>query len=294
MIAVQTNDPKNPQVNLTCNGLIREAVKADPTGVYFGRISYEDTPSPRKVTLTRGDGGPVHLKLLPITNDNVKAELRELEAGERYELEVSLTPPFTTNNVRYNLALETGLSEAPTASVLINASVEARVVVWPANFSVPRYRTEDWSESVRLTWFDQQPRELLGASVDDPGMTAEAKLVEGRPEVTLKVPLDYKPDNRTHQVTVKTADSASPELTIPVRFVNTTVKRGRAISGARPLTTNRPASPKAEGAAAESTGSPADDAKPQAGGEVPPTGTTAIRPPPAESTSEEKEVEPPT
>ena len=88
-----------------------------PKVVNFGKIARDAKPEQlkRTVTITRGDGGPLKLKLKPVKTKGVEAKLKELKPGERYELEIALTPPFASERVHTRISLETGLPKAPTA-----------------------------------------------------------------------------------------------------------------------------------------------------------------------------------
>jgi len=120
---VATNDPDHPTETLLCKGRILEALQMVPKYANFGRISAEVPRHEKKISLTRGDGGPLSLELGPIRTPGVEASLKEVEAGERYELLVALTGPFESERIRATLQLETGVAESPRVTIPVYATL---------------------------------------------------------------------------------------------------------------------------------------------------------------------------
>ena len=120
---VTTNDPDHPTEALLCKGQILESIRMAPKYANFGRISAEVPRHEKKISLTRGDGGPLSLELGPIRTPGVEANLQEIEAGERYELLVALTGPFESERIRATLQLETGVPESPRVTIPVYATL---------------------------------------------------------------------------------------------------------------------------------------------------------------------------
>lgn len=130
----RTNDAAQPEVTLHLKAVhheaLRMAAEGQPSrGVSFDKVPRDAGPQTKTVLLTRGDGGPLRPRVRKITTDeesltppaNVTAELRELEPGERYELDVTVTPPWPEGKewARAKVELETGVAEQPTAEVSV-------------------------------------------------------------------------------------------------------------------------------------------------------------------------------
>ena len=192
-----------------------------PTRLTFGRLSYKDPCKPRTIKLTRGDGGPLNLKLLPIKTEAFTAELSEIEPGEHYELAVTLSRPYLSDRIRGNVKLETGVPEAPTVDIPIFAQITPRLSSSPRKLSVPRTRTSDWEGSVRLVWSDTGQEKIISATVNDAELSVEVREGQKQQEVVLKVPADYKPGTYGRQLTIKTEDADAPILRVPIRFTKT-------------------------------------------------------------------------
>jgi len=106
-----------------CKGQILEALKMMPNNVNFGNVSPEASSLQRTISLTRGDGGPLNPKLAPVNTQGVEASIKEIEPGERYELDVKLAPPFKQPRLGATLQLETGIAEAPTVTIPVYARI---------------------------------------------------------------------------------------------------------------------------------------------------------------------------
>ena len=215
-ISVSTNDPNAPTVKLTCAGKILEPLYMNPKVISFGRISRKDNPPPKTATITRGDGGPLKLKLKTLKTPGFKVELREIEAREKYELEVQIIPPFNSRRTRVNLEFDTGIPESPTVTLRAYASIPARVTAIPRRFTIPGNRQDVWKATARLVWDDAVSYKILEASVNDPKLTVRVVEKSGTQRVELEVPKDYDPGTTPRAVTIKTDDAQMPTIRVPI------------------------------------------------------------------------------
>ena len=85
---------------------------------------------------------------------------------------------------------------------------------------MPRRRATDWEQSVTLTWADKKPHKILGATINDPELSAEVLERDGQQEVLLKVPSTLTGGNRRAVLKINTDDELEPSVTVPVRFTN--------------------------------------------------------------------------
>ena len=69
------------------------------------------------------DGGPLALKLVN-HGDGCEAEIKEIRAGEEYELTVRLRGPWRQPQFYNWIELETGVKEAPSEKLTISCRVE--------------------------------------------------------------------------------------------------------------------------------------------------------------------------
>ena len=120
-----TNDTSHRQVTLTCTGQVLVPFKAQPRYANFRGIDEATTPEPRTVTIKRGDGGPLELEVVGAGNPGVQWELREIKAGEHYELLVGLSPPIKAGKLRSWLKIRTGIEESPETTIPVYADIPA-------------------------------------------------------------------------------------------------------------------------------------------------------------------------
>lgn len=122
-LRVETNDPDHRQETLMCNGRFLEAMHIEPAEANFARIRPTQATLTRTLTIRRGDAGPITPQLQPIRDPGLHAQLCEIEPGEHYELEVSLSPPWKQGRIRQLLRFETGVEEEPVMDIWVKGHV---------------------------------------------------------------------------------------------------------------------------------------------------------------------------
>jgi len=214
---VYTNDAKHEKETLMCTGQVRAPFKLEPARLTFGQITPDSAEQSKTVRILRGDGGPIAPELMPINNENVKAELREVKAGEEYELKVDLLPPWPARALTANLTLKTGISEAPEDTINVYARVMPRLSADRSQFRIPSDVTSDTDLKTRINWAGGKAGKALGATVNDSKLSVRLEATNNQQYVVLHIPAGYEaaPGQPTH-VTVSTDDPQSPTLNIPV------------------------------------------------------------------------------
>ena len=193
-------------------------MKLKPTRLSFGKISRTDGPHVKTVAISRGDGGPIAPELEPIKGQVVTAEVREIEPGEKYELEVTLVPPFKSNRVHQRLTLKTGIPQAPATLIQVYASLDPLVTAYPQRVLVPRERDSEWTTTVRLTWTDgSSTHKVVSATVNDPDLKVEPD-PDDPLQVLLNVPADWDLKRGSRTLMIKTDDEAAPSVRVHVRM----------------------------------------------------------------------------
>lgn len=191
-----------------------------PSRVNFGQIESSAESQRKTVKITRGDGGPLALELVPLEHANVQASLREIEPGERYELDIDLRPPWPKNRyVRADLKLKTGVSQASEESIRVYATIAQRLRANPALFRLQSGSPTESEKTAKLIWSGGEPGNVLEVTCSDPELSVRLEEGEedGRQAVVLRVPAGYSPKGqRRAVVTVKTDDPEALTLRIPV------------------------------------------------------------------------------
>ncbi len=194
----------------------------EPKGVLnmvsFGQIERTSESMRKTVTITRGDGGPLAPELMPVDDPHVRASLREIEPGERYELDIEIGPPWPQSRaVQANLKLKTGLSEAPEETLRVYGRIAPRLRALPNRFSVPQNLKAERDLRVSLVWSGGDPANILEATTSDPQTSVRVEENNNRQTIVLRVPPEYTPPTRGGAyVTVTTDDPEAPTLRIQV------------------------------------------------------------------------------
>jgi hypothetical protein len=229
-ITLTTNDRDNTNVKLECEADIQSALKCEPENVAFPPIKRSETRVEKTVKITRGSAGPIHPKLGSIGNPQITADLREIEPGESYELQVVAQPPWPANGaVRANLPIETGIEKSPTETIMVSGIVLPRAQVSPRQFTLRPGTSSDLRLVARLNWDDDHPGKITEATVNDEALKVGVEDQDNQQVIVLNVPAGYGSERRRGtQVTVKTDDPAVPSLSIPV-FVMATASGPSAV-----------------------------------------------------------------
>lgn len=214
-IRVQTNDPNNPTAELTCKGRALVAFRTEPATLNLGKIERDSGPVTKTVTLTRGDGGPLQPKLGKM-EPSVSAELREIEAGEKYALDITVSPPWPNDKVRGSVTIETGLEEVPQETVRLFGQVDPRLRTEPKSFVLPANTEEEADLRVELLWAGS-PGKAVGATATDRALSAKVVEENGKQVVVLHVPANYERKQKVAlSVSVTTDDPVVSSLRIPI------------------------------------------------------------------------------
>ncbi len=231
-VRVTTNDAKNRNPTLACEGNVKVPFEMQPTMITFSQIERSSEAQKKTFKITRGEGGPLSPELVPSKNENVKATLREIVTGEEYELDVELSPPWPNRAITDYLTLKTGVESVPEEKLRVYARIAARLRTAPSRFTIPREREADMEMRARLIWSGDNPGQVLEVKSTDPKTPARLVEENGQQYVVLNVPAGYvvPPSSRAF-VTIKTDDPAARTAKI-------------SIYGARPKNTRTASKPK--------------------------------------------------
>jgi len=238
-ITATTNDADHHKVTLTCAGTVLVPFQMKPSALSFGQLAREAGPQQKTVTITRGDGAPLALEVLPPSDPNLRASLREIEPGERYELDVEVTPGWSRGSWRTNLTLETGIAEVPQEKIRVYGYIVPRLRAMPTRFTIPRNLPAERELRARLLWSNKRPSQILEVTSSDPNTPVRIEERNEQQYVVLSVPAGYQPLVRPRPVvTLKTDDLEVPTLDIQVwlarapRTTRTAARATRTTSGA--------------------------------------------------------------
>lgn len=234
VITVQTNDPENPTIKLTCKGKILEPVKLNPARFNFGRFPRNSPAQTQTITVTRGDSTHFKPKLVAPAARGIEAQLREVEPNEKYEIIVTVDPSKAGERVATNITLETGVPESPTAMLTVYGQVIPRVTPTPSRFTVQSGMDREQTLSVQLRWDDGKPGKIVSESVNDSHLSVKVEQEGDSQFVRLTVPADYTPSPGDYAVTLLTDDPDAQTVRIPISHRSVPGRRTAGTIAPRP------------------------------------------------------------
>lgn len=222
-ISLTSNDRQNVSVTLVGEADVLAAIRMQPETVNFSQLKRDAPEQKQMVTLTRGDAGPLKPHIASIGHPQIKAELREIEAGEKYELDVTVSPPWPNGVLQGAIMLDTGVEQAPRENVRVFANVTPRLQAVPQRYMLQAEPKADQDLRVRLNW-DGEPAKVLDVTTSDPATSVQVTEENKQQIVVLHVPAGYNPQNRMgNSVTVRTDDAVVPVMQIPIMVMNQSV-----------------------------------------------------------------------
>ncbi len=171
--------------------------------------------------LKRGDGGPIKPEVAPLRRGqrtHVKTEIREIEPGAHYELDVTLGPPWPSGRFTDVLQLTTGVPEAPTMNYYVMATVPPRLSTRPGYIMVPVNRNEEITRKARIHWEDNKPAKVTEINSSIPGAKVEIEDDIHGQLVSLTVPPGTDRPRGRQFVTITIDEGDSSVIQVPVVF----------------------------------------------------------------------------
>jgi hypothetical protein len=224
-INVTTNDREQQSLQIECVANVKAAFALDPPSdtINFGSVRRSYPAQSQTLTITRGDGGPIHPELVSTGNPQIRAEVKEIEPGEKYELEVGISPPWPNGMLRTIMNFTTGVEQAPSQTLSVFANVTPRLQSNPARFTVRPAENEENELVAHLLW-DGDPGQVLEATVSDAKLAVELRKEGEQQVVALRIPEGYGTAARGNacNVVLKTDDPDVPSLQIPVAVIGPT------------------------------------------------------------------------
>ncbi len=225
IINVTTDDPNRPKVVLRCRGQILMPMHMTPSRADFGRISRQSPTLYRTIMITAADGGPIAPEVAPRGHGGLDAQICEIEPGRRYELVVSLTPPWDRQRIRSVLRIKTGVEDAPEQMVNVHGSIIPRLTALPGRLRVPLGQPNDIERTVRLRWDDGKPANILEVTSTIPQASVRFENGEREQRIVVSLPAGTKRSPGRHKLTIRTDDSEVPTLYVPIDFARPPASR---------------------------------------------------------------------
>ena len=217
---VTTNDRDNARVLLESLTTIKTALRTDPERLSFDRVKRVSGEQRKTVRITRGDGGPITPEVVSTGNPLIGTELREIKAGESYELDVTISPPWPNETMRGSIVITTGVAEIERQEVAVYVPIERRVRTNPPRFLLPPEGNESQAQEIILhfVWSGEKPPgKITEAVVSNSELAISIEEQAAEEVVVLKVPAGFKMRRGERcSVTIRTDDPGAPVLQVPV------------------------------------------------------------------------------
>jgi hypothetical protein len=213
-----------------------EAPKGKPVGSLFLNPSDRwsatiplNLPATGAFTIFNNAAQPLQIKQHRVSNEAFKVEVVTLEAGKRYQLNISVKEGLPVGMHNAVLTVETDSTETPKLEIPLSVQVVAPVTVNPAKLMMDNVYVSqadyDVTTYAKFTWvrFTRgEGLELKSLTSDLPFLAIKVESVEGNKQVyMLRVTFKDRPPVGTYQgkVIIATSHKDVPTLEIPVTVV---------------------------------------------------------------------------
>jgi hypothetical protein len=216
---VTCNDPVKSNVVLVLTGNVWRPIDFNPSMAMFQMESEDQTNQTKTIRLVSNLDDPLTISNVVCTSPSFKTELKEVNQGRIFELQVTAIPPFT-NTTYVPITLLTSSTSAPSLSLSAYVTVQQQVVVSPQQFFLPPGPfTNTVNSTVTVLGRATQPLRVSEPVLALPGVEVDLKEVQtGRVfTVSAKFPAGFKlePGQRP-ELTLKTDHPKFPLLKVPL------------------------------------------------------------------------------
>jgi len=189
-----------------------------PNRVNFDRIIRHEPTRTQTVTLRRGDAGPITPEVMPARLPGLEAQVCEIEAGEHYELEISVGYPLPPGKFSDVFRVTTGVEEVPEVLLFVSGTVAPRLSVAPEQLNFPAERTTSLDRALHLHWDDGTAPKILHMETTLPDAGVRLENRHGADVIVVTLPAGTEPIPGHHQLTFATDDPEVPSYSVPIRL----------------------------------------------------------------------------
>jgi hypothetical protein len=217
-VAVFSNDPAQPLLDLTITAHLVPLVKVSPSPA--AQLSMGDQAVSREFTLERNGGRPMKIVQVVPYATFIKAATTPLPGQGRYKLTLTATPDAPMGRTTVPVDVWTDVDKGGIVNIIVH--VDRGIVTIPpmAFFGVvPRAMTTPRQSMVTLQR-DSTPFHIKKVVVDDPKLSPKVEAVRAGAEYRVTVTYTGGWDTtglRRQMLTVTTDDPKQPVIEIPVQ-----------------------------------------------------------------------------
>ncbi len=269
-ITVTSNDPENPTFQLRIVGEAIASISIEPMAVQFGRIE-DDNPRESKVVI-QSNKEDISFKVQSVEiedMDFIQHEIKELEPGKKYELNVKTSEKLPVGNHNGRFIIRTDNADRAVIWLPVSLQVIGALEVMPPVVNIRFSETAGEMEQQQLSITAGRAAEFSITEVVVPLDTIEHELIEAGPNA-YRLRLTNMPRTDALEgksIILRTNLEDTPEVQIPFNIYKPRVKQ-------MPKPPAPPAAPGAAPAAAPT----APGAAPAAAPAAPPAAAPAAPP----------------
>jgi hypothetical protein len=218
-ITVRTNDPKLREFRYTITGECRARFAFKPWRQFqFGKCE-RDAVTTKTVTVTNQMDKPIVIKSATVDSKSFKVELRELKAGQEYEIDVSTVPPLNEGFTQGKVTLETDCKEEPKMEMWVFAQVPPRLALSPTLLNIASPSDQDSKRSLTFRNEGSTPVHVKEVVVSDPAIKSEVSATQDGKlyQIVLTIPKGISIPMTGRTITVVTDDEKMPKFTAQIR-----------------------------------------------------------------------------
>jgi hypothetical protein len=122
-LVVETNHPKQKELRLAVSGFVRPLLSATPAVADFGTIDLTAASQDLSLVLANFGEAPIEIRGVTATVAGVEAAIKEIEAGRRWEIKLTLTGKMPKGRTDGTLKIDTSSTQQPTLQVPLRGTV---------------------------------------------------------------------------------------------------------------------------------------------------------------------------
>jgi hypothetical protein len=123
-ILVKTTAPKAPEVTINVTGAVRPVVQVIPPTVNFGTVAGDALVGHNVLVINNRQGSELQLTEVKVDNPNFSTEVTPLQAGQRYQVAVSMRAGVPKGQQKATLTIATSDALRKLIEVPVEATVQ--------------------------------------------------------------------------------------------------------------------------------------------------------------------------
>jgi hypothetical protein len=186
--------------------------------INFGTLR-QDTAVKKTITITSNGDEPAKLTGAKVDLPLLKVDLREIDPGRKYELDVETVPPLNMQSIRGKITLQTDLKEQPEVTAYAYAYVQPRIALMPQMVMVQQPLTQEFRRRLVLKAMEGVKVQIKEAKASNPQIAVTAEAVREGQEYSIWLVMQpgLTLAGTGETITITTDDAQMPTLTASVR-----------------------------------------------------------------------------